>query len=346
MAERIRVLIADDSPMARAMLREMFASDPGFEVVAEAGDGREAVRLAGIHRPNLVTMDLEMPEMTGIEAIGEIMGSTPMPILVVSGFADAKNAFAAVSRGAVDVIGKPDLDESAVSRFLDKARLVASIRVITHLRRQCAPALAGAAAAAAPVPARASPRMTVFAIASSTGGPQALARILGNLAPGFGGPILIAQHVAPGFAAGMVDWLATVSGLPVRLARQNEEVRPGTVYLSPSEAHATLAAEGRFTLSATHEGDIYRPSCNALLESVAAVCGRRSVGLILSGMGSDGVAGMTRIAEAGGVTLAQDERSSVIFGMNRVAIDRGCVSKVLALDDIAAEMTRLAGRVA
>jgi two-component system chemotaxis response regulator CheB len=347
MGSAIRVLIADDSPVARAMLRDMFESDAGFDVIAEADNGREAVRLVQLHRPDLVTMDLEMPEMDGIEAISEIMGSRPVPILVVSSFADAKNAFAAASCGAVDVIAKPDVSDSDIARFLDKARLVASIRVITHIRALRAPRSAPMTTAPIPVEVSATVRnprrKMVFAVASSTGGPQALARIFSSLPPDFGSPILVAQHVAPGFSAGMADWLATVSRLPVKLARHDDAVVPGIIYLSPSEAHATLTPTGRIALSDTRETDIYRPSCNALLESVAATCGRRGIGVILTGMGSDGVKGMTKIAEAGGTTLAQDQASSVVFGMNRAAIDAGCVSRILPLDTIAEEMARLSG---
>ncbi len=341
----IRVLIVDDSVVVRAMLRDVFEADVGFAVVAEAATGREAVHLACIHRPGLVTMDLEMPEMNGIDAIGEIMGSWPVPILVVSDFADAKNAFAAISRGALDVVAKPGISDPEIEQFRDKARLVASIRVITHMRSNRSPLPATGPAPAAPVRAPVAPNALgrpVVAIASSTGGPQALAQILGSLGPDFDCPILIAQHVAPGFAAGMADWLSGVSRLPVRLARHGEVVCPGIVYLSPSEAHATLTAGGCIALADIGATDIYRPSCNALMDSVATVCGRRSIGLILTGMGSDGVKGMASIGQAGGVTLAQDEASSVVFGMNRAAIDQGCVSKILGLDNIAPELTRLA----
>ncbi len=344
MAAAIRVLIVDDSAMARSLLRAMFDSDPGFAVVAEAGNGREGVALAAAHRPDLVTMDLEMPEMGGIEAIAEIMATRPLPILVVSSFADARNAFAAVSRGAVDVIAKPDLTDDEVVRFLDKARLVASIRVITHmraLRPRPLPADAGMAPLPPPRPAA---LPLVFVIASSTGGPQALAQILGSLPPGFASPILVAQHVAPGFAAGLADWLSTVSALPVRLARHGEAVAAGAVQLSPSESHMAITAGGRIAFAAVQDGDIYRPSCNRLLDSVAAGYGRRAVGIILTGMGSDGAEGMRRLKTAGGRTIAQDEASSVVFGMNQRAIETGGIDKVLPLDAIAAEMIRLTVR--
>ncbi len=342
MAVPIRVLIVDDSSLARAMLRDMFESDAAFEVVAEAENGLVAVEAVQAHRPTLVTMDLEMPKMGGIEAIKEIMGRRPVPILVVSSFADARNAFAAVSHGAVDVIAKPDMTEEQVARFLDKARLVASIRVITHMRGLRPAVAAPHPAPSAPVFAPA-PSAPVFAIASSTGGPQALACILGALPPSFASPIVIAQHVAPGFAAGMAEWLCTVSRLPVVLAVAGEVIAPGKVYLSPSESHMSVSPEGRIGLAPVRDADIYRPSCDILLGSVAAAFGARGIGIILTGMGKDGAKGLGAIKAAKGVTLAQDEASSVVFGMNKVAIDAGHAGSVLAVEDMAAAMIRLAG---
>ncbi len=338
----IRVLIVDDSATARALLRDMLESDPAFEVVGEAANGLEAVALAASLRPNLVTMDLEMPEMTGMEAIAEIMATRPVPILVVSGFADAHNAFAAVSRGAVDVIGKPDTSDAEMARFIAKAKLVASIRVITHLRLSTPwqqPKAAATLQSAARTAAFAQP--PVFAIASSTGGPQALAQILGSLPADFGSAILVAQHVVPGFAAGLASWLSTLSRLPVRLGQDGEPVAPGTIYLAPSEVHMGVTAQGCIAFSEIRKADIYRPSCNRLLSTVAACFGRRTVGIILSGMGSDGSVGMRSVKAADGRTIAQDEASSVVFGMNQCAISGGWVDKVLPLPDIAAEMIRL-----
>ncbi len=338
--DRIRVLVAEDSPVTRAMLVSMFESDPIFEIVAEAIDGRDAVNLARTQRPDLVTLDLEMPVLTGIEAIEQIMSSNPVPILVVSGYANAQNAYAAISRGAVDVVDKPGTSEAEIQVFLDKAKMVASVPVITHVNvlRLGARIVDAPLMPAAPGSGTQGP---VFAIASSTGGPQALARILGQLPPTFGSPILIAQHIAPGFAAGMAKWLATVSRLPVKLAEGGEALATGVVYMSPSEAHMTVTAAGKIAFKVLKDTDIYRPSCDALLESVVATYGPRSVGIILTGMGQDGANGMEAIKAGGGTTIAQDEASSVVFGMNQVAIANGSIRKVVGLPEIALEMVRL-----
>ncbi|MTJ83490.1 MAG: chemotaxis-specific protein-glutamate methyltransferase CheB [Telmatospirillum sp.] len=355
MAAPIRVLIVDDSSLARAMLRSIFEDDGGFQVVAEAGNGRDAVIQAQRLRPDLITMDLEMPVMGGLDAIEEIMGVKAVPILVVSSVADAQKAYTAVARGAIEVVSKPGVSASDIADFVDKARLVASIPVITHVRiRRVSPDTADAPRSpqsltpqsltpqslapqsSAPVTAAgASGAERVVAIAASTGGPQALAHILGRLSPGFASPIVIAQHIADGFAPGLVDWLASITRLPVRLGRAGESLTPGVVYLSPSEHNMTVSKFRRIDLSPRQPGQVYRPSCDALLTSVAQACGRQAMGLILTGMGSDGVSGMEAIRAAGGMTLAQDEASSVIFGMNAIAIEKGWVQRVLPLDALA-----------
>lgn len=345
----IRVLLTDDSSLARGLLRSFLEADGGFEVVGEAKNGQEAVEMTRALRPDLVTMDLEMPVMDGLAAIEEIMCTKAVPILVVSSVADAQNAYAAVAKGAVDVVSKPSLDPAEQDEFVAKAKLVSKIPVITHVRALRVPHVAANSVAAfaspqgaplASVPLGYESR--VFAIASSTGGPQALAKLLAAIPGDFPSPILVAQHIADGFAAGMAEWLSTLSALPVRLAAEGMMVEPGGVYLAPSERHLAVTPSRRLTLLERGEHDIYRPSCDALLTSVANVWGKRAVGIILTGMGSDGVKGMAAIKAGGGVTIAQDEASSVIYGMNRVAVEKGAVARILGLDDIALVMRDLA----
>lgn len=345
MNDQLTVLIVDDSSLARSMLRSIFESDSRFEVIAEACNGREAIDVIAACHPSLVTMDLEMPEMDGLEAIEHIMGLTPVPILVVSDLTTAERAYAAISCGAVEVTSKPSLIPAEIDRFLEKAQLVAHIRVITHvraLRMQSAPAISAARPSfGLPPENSADVSRPVFAIASSTGGPQALAQILGKLAPNLDCPILVAQHVLPGFAGGMAKWLASVSRLPVKLAEDREPVLPGWVYLSPSETNMTVT-ENRIALREIGTSEIYRPSCNALFESVATTYARRSVGIVLTGMGSDAITGAQKIRAAGGKTIAQDEASSVVFGMNRAAIACGAIEQILPLQSIAVAMMQIA----
>jgi two-component system chemotaxis response regulator CheB len=184
--------------------------------------------------------------------------------------------------------------------------------------------------------------MRLIVIASSTGGTKALAFILQRLPADFPWPILVAQHIADGFAGGMAKWLSSISPLPVLLAQEGESITPGTVYISPSDANLAVTAQHRLTLTARLPGEIYHPTCDVLFDSAAKVYGRRVMGIILTGMGRDGAMGLLNIRQAGGNTLAQDETSSIIFGMNKVAIDLGGAEKVLPLDDIPQAMCRLA----
>ena len=355
---RIRVVIADDSRLARDLLRAIFEAEPGMEVVGEASNGREAVALVQQLRPHLVTMDLEMPLMDGVAAVEEIMCTRAVPILVVSSVADAPRALDAVAHGALEIVPKPDTTPEAAAHLLARARLLAGVSVITRLRARpsAAPSPLAEAApgvlTAAPTPAPALvpacvggallPGTRVFAVAASTGGPQALAQILPALPPDFACPVLVAQHISDGFAQGMAQWLASLCPLPVRLACDGEALRPGHIYIAPSEHHLAVTAQHQLQWRPRLPQDLYRPSCDVLLSSVAAVFRAQAVGIVLSGMGHDGACGLAAIRAAGGCTLAQDEASSLIFGMNRVAIERAAVQQVLPVGEMAAAMRQLA----
>lgn len=338
----VRVLIVDDSALTRDLLRLHLEADPSIEVVGEAANGQEAIDLNRTLRPNVITMDLKMPVLDGVAAVTEIMATDPVPILVVSSISDAAEACEAIAHGALDAMGKPEMDEVQGAEFVAKVKMIASIRVITHLKIRPnsppPPATTG--------PLHPAPPDRVFAIASSTGGPQALAALLGALPAAFPCPVLVGQHIAHGFALGLARWLAGTSRLPVQLAVDGEPLLPGRVYLSPSEANLTVTKSRRIALLPQGRDEIYHPSCDLLLSSVASVYGAQAVGVILTGMGRDGAQGMEKIRRAGGPTLAQDEASSVIYGMNKVAIDLGVVDKVLPLLGVAEAMVRLSQRVA
>ncbi|MBA3005852.1 MAG: chemotaxis-specific protein-glutamate methyltransferase CheB [Proteobacteria bacterium] len=347
---KIRVVLVDDSSLMRGLLRTFLEEDDDIEIVGEAGNGREAVTLARELKPNLMTMDLEMPVMNGMQAIEEIMATKAVPILVVSSVADAHNAYEAVARGALEVIAKPEYEAKAAAEFVAKVKMLAGVSVITHIRSR----LKGKETVCAPQSPSAQPPLLVpqdnvpvgysriFAIASSLGGPQALALVLAQLPADFPCPILVSQHIAAGFAGGMADWLAGLCKLRVCLAQEGELIVPGVVYVSPSETNLVVTRSRRITLQEQLPAAIYHPSCNALLNAVAEVYGCQGVGIILTGMGSDGAQGIACIRKVGGTTLAQDEASSVIFGMNKVAIDSGSVQKVLPADAIAREMIGIA----
>ncbi|RKT44803.1 chemotaxis-specific protein-glutamate methyltransferase CheB [Thiocapsa rosea] len=343
----VRVLVVDDSRSARSLIRALIEAAPGLVVCGEAADGREAVERTLALKPDVVTMDLQMPEMDGMQAIEEIMARYAVPILVLSDLADAPNAMAAVARGALEAARKPTFDEGPGLAL--RLRILARIPVIRHIRRNGALTLKPDPAS----PARREERIQtdpprsgspVVAIASSTGGPQALARILPDLPADFAAPVLIAQHISDGFAGAMADWLSRLCALPVTIPSEGEPIVAGHVYLADSVTHMTLGAGRRIRLVARLDSDMYRPSCDRLLTSVAAEVGLDAIGVVLTGMGRDGAQGMLALAKAGGATIAQDEATSVIFGMNREAILAGGVQMTLPLDLIAGKLCMLAGR--
>ena len=353
MAVPIRVLIVDDSAFARALLREALEAARGIEVVGEAANGVQAVEMAKSLQPGLITMDLEMPVMGGLQAIDTIMRSKAVPILVVSDVAHAENAMEALALGALEVMQKPEYGVLQNGQFAQRVRLLAGVSVVTRMRARATqpvpPPQPGAAAKAPPycpysaaAPHDAAPLQgPVFAIASSTGGTQALALILAALPAQFAGSVLIAQHISDGFSVGLAEWLARLCPLPVRVPAHGERVHMGQVLIAPSEFHMSVKPDGTVHLALAKPGDVYHPSCDVLLESVAQVFGARSVGIILTGMGRDGAAGMGHIRQAGGVTIAQDEASSVIYGMNRVAVERGHVQHLVPLGEMASTMQSL-----
>ncbi len=349
-AKVIRVVIVDDSPVARDILRALLEEQEGIEVIAEACNGKEAVDIVAQLRPDLVTIDLNMPVMNGIEAIVHIMQSKAVPILVVSNESDAELAYQAISSGALEVIAKPTYTLQGAENFVRQVRLLAGIPVITRLRPRTTPELPAAVlktyrplSSPAPITAPVPAVRQVFAIASSTGGPQALAHVLPQLPADFPAPIVIAQHISDGFIDGMAQWLSGVCLLNVKVAQDGEPLRNGCVYLSPSEQHMTVTTERCIKLKARAVGDIYRPSCDVLLTSVAEAFGAQAVGLIMTGMGRDGPQGMRAIHNKGGVTWAQDEASSVIYGMNAEAVNLGVIQRQLPLSAIASEMLRIVG---
>jgi two-component system, chemotaxis family, protein-glutamate methylesterase/glutaminase len=341
----IRVMVVEDSAIAREMLVELLESAPGIRVAGQASNGQEAVDRVEALAPDLITMDLEMPVMGGLEAIERIMARHPVPILVVTGLSAAGTAFAAVSRGAMDLIEKPSLDGEGRHRLIRKVRQLAGADMKAYM------AFRGMKPLASDPPAKARPAHVphipvlgrVLAIAASTGGPQALLAILSRLDAGFPAPVVIAQHIGDRFAKGFVEWLGNATPLTVKEAASGDTLACGCVHINPPEFAMRIDPRGHVNLEERDGKMLYRPSCDTLLQSVAEIYRERSIGLILSGMGDDGVKGMAAIHQAGGVTLAQDAATSVIYGMNRIAVEAGVVQQVLPLTEIPAHLARLAG---
>lgn len=340
----IRVVVAEDSLTVRELLVEILESDPEIRVVGQAKNGAEAVELATRLKPDLITMDVHMPAMDGFEATKEIMVRAPTPIIIVSSSAsheDVELSLNAMRAGALMVVTKPDNPRSARfdgrrEELLAMAKAMAQVKVVRRwgprpLTARPAPALRPAARA----PVR------LVAVAASTGGPAALQRILADLPGDFPVPILVVQHIAAGFVAGLADWLSASSNLGVRVAAPGEPLLERTVFLAPDDRHLGVEADARVVVSDAPPINGFRPSGNYLFESAAQAYGASVAAVILTGMGSDGVEGLKVVKAAGGQVLAQDEATSVVYGMNREAVKAGVVDAVLSVAEVAARLAEL-----
>ncbi|MDA8165950.1 MAG: chemotaxis-specific protein-glutamate methyltransferase CheB [Desulfobacteraceae bacterium] len=337
----IRVLIADDSSLARELISALLSTDKELIIAGEAQNGLEAVEKARELKPDIITMDVEMPVMNGLEAIERIMATNACPILVVTTRADANTAYAAISKGALDLVVKPDVNLEGAYEFIQKIKMLSKIKVITHLSGKRAVNQEKKVKTTIPAGAAAS---RIVAIASSTGGPEALSVILSGLPSSFPCPIVIAQHNSDGFIPGMVEWLKRVSKIAIKVAEEGEPLLPATAYVSPSERHMEITERRRVAFQERHPKDIYRPSCDLLLSSVARVYQSKAIGVILTGMGSDGARGMREIKSAGGTTMAQDEKTCIVYGMPKVAIESGCIDRILSLEEISGELAMVVAR--
>jgi two-component system chemotaxis response regulator CheB len=340
--KNIRVMLVDDSTLVRDMIRSILESEEGIVVVGEASNGAEAIAKVALLKPDIVTMDIEMPVMGGLEAIERIISEHPVPILVVTALTGVRTAFAAISKGALDVIEKPDISPENVQKLIHKIRYLSKVDISAHLQAAGSRGKSKAVCSTVAAP-KGIQKSGIVAIAASTGGPQAIHSILSNLPAAFPYPIVITQHIAEGFTQGMVEWLNSGTELTVVMAGNTTRLLPGYVYVNPAEHSMRVTELGLIILGDLDPGQVYHPSCNTLLTSVATSYRRTAIGLIMSGMGDDGVSGMQAIKLAGGITLAQDAKSSVVYGMNRLAVECGCIQKVTALAGIPAELMRRAG---
>ncbi len=336
-AERpVRVLIADDSELFRELLSRVVAGERGFELTAVARDGDEAARLARANRPDVITMDLNMPEADGFAGIARIMAETPTPILVLTANPTEAAGFRALSLGALDIMEKPraEADLGDYGRSLrTRLRLLAGVKVIRHPRGLREKKDAAAPEIAVP------PEVVV--VGASLGGPRALATILRRLPASFPLPIVVVQHIADGFTEGLAGWLNQETALRVSEAVHGDPLRAGRVLLAPSGRHL-LVARGLAQLSDEPPVDTFKPSVTPLFASAARAYGRRACGVLLTGMGRDGADGLKAIKDQGGTTLVQDETTSVVFGMPRAAIELGAADRVLPLEEIPRVLQELA----
>lgn len=332
-ATPIRVLIVDDSATSRALLSAMLSHDPGISVVGEVDSGEAAIEAAQRLRPSLITMDVHMPGIGGLEATRQIMSLAPAPIVIVSSAAshsEVNLSLDATAAGALTVVAKPagpaapDF-ESRRSAFLSLVRAMAEVKVVRRWNRRVTP-----------VDASSPPRVTrptgtaqIVAIAASTGGPAVLQHLVRSLSPDFPLPILVVQHIARGFVDGLAHWLGSDASVKVKVAVAGEPLRRGTVYIAPEDRHLGVQTGGTVLLSNAPEIGGFRPSGTFLFQSVAAVYGAQATAVILTGMGRDGVDGLVDVARNGGHVIAQDGDSCVVFGMPQEAILAGVVDTII-----------------
>lgn len=412
----IRVVVAEDSPTARALLVALFSADPDLEVVGEVADGAAAVEAVKRLDPDILTMDIRMPRMDGFEATKQIMEEAPTPIVLVTGHVDLREAEAtmhAMRLGALWVLEKPPGPdapnfERASQHVVDMVKRMSRVRLARRSRRSGSPlprdssstnpalrqssgtleslrqssstlralressgthqALRDSSsthqtlgstppswspAPQAPGGATPSPRrrttttptpaeVGVVAISASAGGPQAISQVLGELRPDFPAPILVVQHIVPGFVQGLATSLSQGTGLTVKVAEAGERARRGTVYLGPDDLHLGISSGGEIILSNEAPVRWFRPSASYLFNSIGQTYGESAVGVVMTGMGRDGLEGLRELRLRGGVILAQDRESSAFFGMARAALEAELVHEVLPLGKIGSRLARLA----
>lgn len=336
----IRVLVAEDSLTVRELIVSILESDPAIEVVGQAKDGRRAVELATELRPDLITMDVQMPLLDGLEATKEIMVQAPTPILIVSSRASQAQvelSLNAVRAGALMVLPTPDGPQSprfeeSRATLLSMVKAMAGVKVV---RRWSSARRLQRPARRRPPP----PGLRLVAVAASTGGPAALQQILSELPRDFPVPIVAVQHIAVGFVPGLAQWLTGSCNLRVKVAEDGEELLPRTVYLAPDHRHLGVE-EGEVVLSDEPPLAGFRPSASHLFASAARAYGASLAAVILTGMGRDGVEGLRHAREAHALIIAQDESTSVVYGMPGEAVAAGVVDAVLPLPEIAPRLIR------
>lgn len=343
------VLLVEDSPVALEILERLLSSSPDIKVVGKARNGKEALDLIPKVQPKVICTDLHMKGMDGLEFTKQVMANDPRPILVVSTSVqkeDTHTIFELLQAGAVDVFPKPSTglasDYEQVKRdLIGKIKILSGVTVFT--KRQQPPMKAIEVNTPTNAIANVTRSLRVIAIGASTGGPQALHKILAQLPADFPVPLICTQHISRGFLQGLVDWLASECKVKVKVAQVGELPLPGTVYFAPDNSHLELDAQGKFIYSSSLPVDGHCPSVTVTFKSVAKFYGRATAGVLLTGMGRDGAEGMRAIAQAGGMTFAQDEKTCVVFGMPKEAIALNAVQQVLPIGEIAPLLLRKVG---
>jgi two-component system chemotaxis response regulator CheB len=350
----IRAVVVDDSATMRELLYAILQADGDIQVVGEGTTGEDAIRLVKRLHPDIVTMDIQMPKMDGLQATLKIMQENPTPIIVISAntkYQEMDLTFQALKAGALTIVQKPGLgDPEGCQHIVQMVRLMADVPVVRlwarndftsstsdHLPK---PGTQSVLAAKQRFAASES-IINIIGIAASTGGPSALATILKTLPPDFSLPVLVVQHISPGFLSGFADWLGKQTPLRVEVASHGDMLQPGIVLVAPDDYHMQVNERGVVELSKAPPYKGLRPSANYLFHSLANVFGPNALGIILTGMGDDGAAGILALHDSGGLTYAQEPNSCVINGMPQEAVNLKAIDRILTLEEIGVELERL-----
>ncbi len=336
---KIRVLVVDDSAFVRKALGRMLGGAADIEVVGLAADGAQGLEMAKDLRPDVITLDVKMPRLGGLETLKRLMQECPTPVLLLSSLTQegAEVTLRGLELGALDFVDKSSV-QGPMNLLGLADELLTKVRVLGGAREHREAALV---AAEAPDPFAGLPKAEVVAIGASTGGPAALQEIIPRLPAGFPGAVLVVQHIPKGFSRSLAERLAARSTLPVHEAKDGESIEPGVVLVAPARIHTKVRRRGsvvRVHLDEEPRSTLHRPSVDVLMASVARAYGPRSLGVVLTGMGADGTEGLGAIKDAGGRTLAESEESCVIYGMPKAAMQAGVVGRAVALSRMADEI--------
>jgi two-component system, chemotaxis family, protein-glutamate methylesterase/glutaminase len=347
----IKVLVVEDSPVALELLKHILSSDPEISIIGTAENGLEAVEFVSREKPDVITMDIIMPKMDGFEATRKIMESAPVPIVIVSAslvHEEVEKTWKAVEAGAVAVLEKPKYSRPGQSaedaeRLIETVKLMSQVKVVRRWRKANTPPVSKVAAPPAQPVTKQTPHrdIKVVVIGASTGGPPVLQQIFSQLPENFGFPVLLVQHISPGFTRGFVDWLNRSSNLGVDIATNGELALPGRVYVAPDALQMKIEPSGRIILTSDKPENGIRPSVSYLFRSAARSYGHRAVGILLTGMGRDGAEELKALRDGGAVTIAQDKESCIVYGMPMEAVKIGGAEYSLAPEKIIEMLVRL-----
>jgi two-component system chemotaxis response regulator CheB len=343
-----KVVLVEDSPVALEILQRLLNSSPEVDVVGTARDGVEALEVITRTKPDVICTDFLMENMDGLELTKRVMAEDPRPILVISNFvqkSDVDNVFRLLQAGASDVFPKPSTDSPTDYERLKNA-LVAKIKVLSSMKvtarrpgqslsNSSKPMTSGAFSGSQPLMTNVSSRVKVIAIGASTGGLQSIQKIVSQLPSNFPLPIICTVHVTTGVLSGLVNWLSNECQLKVKIAEVGESPSPGIVYLAPEKSNLELDNRGKFIYTPCPETEKHCPCISVTFQSIARFYGKATAGVLLTGIGRDGAEGLQAIAQAGGITLAQEVKGGAAFGMVKEAMGLNAVQQVLGIEKIA-----------